>query len=52
MWLPPEYQPSTSVVWPYASRFTSLQVQSTDTAIALGNDSGAAVIINMSGSGP
>ncbi|EHK19822.1 uncharacterized protein TRIVIDRAFT_209827 [Trichoderma virens Gv29-8] len=35
LWLPPEYQPSTSAVWPYALPFTSPQVPSTDVPIAL-----------------
>ncbi|KAL7940609.1 hypothetical protein V8C42DRAFT_337100 [Trichoderma barbatum] len=52
VWLPPEYQPSVSAVWPYAPPFTSSQVPSTDGVIALGNGSGTVVVIRMSGSGP
>ncbi|UKZ53250.1 hypothetical protein TrVGV298_007042 [Trichoderma virens] len=49
LWLPPEYQPSTSAVWPYASPSTSPQVPLTDVAIALGTGSGRVVVFRMSG---
>ncbi|PTB34756.1 hypothetical protein M441DRAFT_154958, partial [Trichoderma asperellum CBS 433.97] len=51
LWLPPEYQPSTSAVWPYAPSFTSPQVLLTDVAIALGSGLGRVVVFRMSGSG-
>ncbi|KAL7904026.1 hypothetical protein GGI35DRAFT_247022 [Trichoderma velutinum] len=52
LWLPPEYQPSTSAVWHYAPPSSSPQVPLADVAIALGNDSGRVVVFRMSGSGP
>ncbi|KAL7903892.1 WD40 repeat-like protein [Trichoderma velutinum] len=52
LWLPPEYQSSTSAVWRYAPPSTSPQVPLTDVAIALGTGSGRVVVFRMSGSGP
>ncbi|KAL7940608.1 WD40 repeat-like protein [Trichoderma barbatum] len=52
LWLPPDYQPSTSAVWPYTLPSISPQVPSMDVAIALGNGLGRVVLFRMSGLGP
>lgn len=54
VWLPPDYQPSSmSATWGLAQRnLASPQVSSTDTVMALGNDSGRVTVIRIPGSGP
>ncbi|KAK6448538.1 hypothetical protein FP744_10004788 [Trichoderma asperellum] len=54
VWLPPDYQPSSmSAIWGLAPRnLASSRVPSTDTIMALGNDSGRVTVVRMSGSGP